>query len=64
MESFIVTGAVVVFMLLLIPAVVVPFLPRNPSRLDTIVRRDAASGQNAASGAVRPVADPSERIAA
>lgn len=38
MENLIVTGAVVAFLLLILPAVVVPFLNQNPSSVDTTPR--------------------------
>ena len=38
MENLIVTGAVVTFLLLILPAVVVPFLTQNPTSVDTTPR--------------------------
>lgn len=38
MENLIVTGAVVAFLLLILPAVVVLFLNQNPSSMDTTPR--------------------------
>ncbi len=35
MEHLIVTGAVVAFLLLILPAVVVPFLNQDPATMDT-----------------------------
>ncbi len=35
MENIIVTGAVIAFLLLILPALIVPFLNQNPSKMDT-----------------------------
>ncbi|CAA9561600.1 MAG: hypothetical protein AVDCRST_MAG33-1714 [uncultured Thermomicrobiales bacterium] len=40
MEEFIVTGVVIAFLLMLLPAVVIPFVPQNPSVADRSPRPD------------------------
>lgn len=64
MESVIVTGVVVTFLLLMLPAVIAPFLPRNPSRMNTIVHPTTDSVRDSDSDRDLGPHDPSERIAA
>ena len=63
MENLIVTGAIIAFLLLILPAVVVPFLDQNPATLDTTPRTAPDS-----IGPITPTADTaqqeSDRIAA
>ena len=59
MDTVIVTGAVVAFLLLIMPAVIVAFLSTNPSRPDAIVRPATRPLRSAAADH-----EPTDRIAA
>lgn len=63
MENIIVTGAVIAFLLMILPAVILPFLNQNPSVLDT--RPRVAADPIGPRTQVPEVAQqPSDRIAA
>ena len=63
MDNLIVTGAVIAFLLLILPAVVIPFLNQKPTTVDTSPRLapDPTGGRPAAA-ARGP--EPIDRIAA
>ncbi len=63
MDTLIVTGAVVAFLLLILPAVVVPFLGHSPSTVDIApwVAPDPTGGRSVL---VTGGQEPTDRIAA
>lgn len=64
MEAFIVTGVVIIFLLLMLPAVMIPFVNQNPSTVDT-VRRPEPGPFRPESGPAPAFSDhPSDRLAA
>lgn len=63
MDNLIVTGAVVAFLLLILPAVVVPFLGQSPSMVDT-APRVAPDPISDRSVPVKGGQEPTDRIAA
>lgn len=62
MDNLIVTGAVVAFLLLILPAIVVPFLNQNPATMDTTPRM--APDPIGPMGAIAPEPDVDHRVAA
>jgi hypothetical protein len=64
MESFIVVGAVAAFLLLMLPAVIAPFLPRNPSQRSSISRLPSGASDSRPVPPLDAPNGPSERIAA
>lgn len=63
MENIIVTGAVIAFLLMILPAVIVPFLNQNPSVLDTAahIEPDPIGPRTPVTGGTQ---HPTDRIAA